>query len=736
MPEGKLRSGVYRTFMMCDDPRGVVDCGAIKKQSKTCSTNQRLSHPRSEIAPMKSAEDAPLPPPPPSSSSSSSSLQLLRVSKGIKKLNVAIDSWSKGLSYESMRPEDIAKDLLRGALDLEESLAMLSSIQEDDDKIKKPRITKGDSRFQRSMSDRFGERVEKRMLSQENVASRDCYEELRKVIKESFLRQNLLPRIETKTRVFRSGFASTSGAASSSTSSSQSSMVSGSTKSSASSDIPRRAPSLVARLMGLDASPQEPRKSMVNHNDVKTIILNHSLEIQEQMKKDKQKEIHEIVRCNSTREDALQSLPKEIPSENPSSSNIVLIRPMHVEQPEMEEKPVNRRPVLPKKPRMQGEVHPRMMINQRKDLQAMDVNKGRSNNKMKLPLSLTKKEPKERLRKVEDRQGKVIKPMSPTPSNAKVVTKQRKSIDKTNKKPTVKKEDIGEGKDKCRPHDRSLKPPNNLAAHKKPNNSSEMSRSNSRRSKLSSSSSSSEQKSRPNAKKKLHQKDNDLASENSSCSSQDTRNSSSLNQFSTEKTTSSEFQIQDHCDNEEVTSSASTIQHCDEPKPSQISLNSFLSNSSEFLAYAKTLFDFNTDTKRSRESAFRNKEDTISISDQSLALDFAKEVARRKSLVLHVKQSCNGRSYVDIDELLKEVCDGFESLTSYRDMFLGQNSSFVKESIDMVLEKDLECKKTEMTSGVWDLSWVRSEFQIDETHQVIVDLEKFILSSLIQEIIS
>lgn len=89
---------------------------------------------------------------------------------------------------------------------------------------------------------------------------------------------------------------------------------------------------------------------------------------------------------------------------------------------------------------------------------------------------------------------------------------------------------------------------------------------------------------------------------------------------------------------------------------------------------------------------------------------------------------------MDFDELLLEVCDGFESLRSYRDMFLGQ-SSFVKESIHMVLEKDLKSKKTEMASGVWDLGW-RSDFQIDETHQAVVDLEKLILSGLIQEIIS
>lgn len=87
-----------------------------------------------------------------------------------------------------------------------------------------------------------------------------------------------------------------------------------------------------------------------------------------------------------------------------------------------------------------------------------------------------------------------------------------------------------------------------------------------------------------------------------------------------------------------------------------------------------------------------------------------------------------------IDELLMEVCDGFESLRSYRDTFLGQDS-FAKESIDMVLEKDLKSMKTEVTSGVWDLGW-RSEFQIDETYQAVVDLEKLILSGLIQETLS
>ncbi|CAH2052656.1 unnamed protein product [Thlaspi arvense] len=707
MPEGKLRSGVYRSFIMCDDPRGVVECGAIKKQSKCrSSTNQRLDHPskskdKSETAARKSTEEAP-----------PSSLHLLRVSKGIQKLNVAIDSLSKGLSYEAARPEDISKDLLRGALDLEESLAMLTSIQEDDLKHN-PRISKdggrSDLRFQRSMSDRFGERVEKRMMVQENVAaSRDCYDDLRKVIRESFLKQNLLPQTETKSRVVRNDFASSSGAASSSTSSSQFSMVSGSTKSSASSDITRRAPSLIARLMGLDVSPQEP----TNH---KPELLKVSAERQEEVKKKKKKENLETVRCDSTREAVLQSLPEENPS------TIVLIRPMRVVQPEIEEKPGNKRPVLSKKPRMQGEVHPRM-INQRKDHQAKP---------MKLPLSLTKRgrEPKETVRRIEENEGKVIKKMSP--SNVK----DRKPVE-TNKKLLVKKEDLGEGRDRYKPHDRSIKPPNNPATHKKLNSSSDVSRNKTRRSRLSSSSSSSnsaEQRSsnrekksgeanRPNVKKKLHLRDSDLTSENIS-------SSSSINQLSTEETTSSEVHIQGHCDNGEVTSCAATIQQ----ETCQISLRDFLSSSQDFVSYAENLFDFKTNSKRSQESAFQDR-DSIVISDQRLALDFAKEVARRRSLLLISEPTCAQRSSVHIDELLMEVCDEFESLRSYRDTFLGQ-SSFVKESIHMILEKDLTSKKTEITNGVWDLGW-RNEFQIDETHQAVVDLEKLILSGLILELLS
>ncbi|CAF1961901.1 hypothetical protein HID58_074873 [Brassica napus] len=727
MPEGKLRSGVYRSFIMCDDPRGVVERGAIKKQryNSICSgTNQRFDHPskpkeRSETAPRKSTEDAPAP---------SSSLQLLKVSKGIQKLNVAIDSYSKGSSYETVRPEDIAKGLLRGALDLEESLAMLSSIQEADNK-QKGRVTKDgrcDLRFQRSMSDRFGERIEKRMMAQENAASRDCYDELRNVIRESFHRQNLLPQTtntETKkTRVARSGFVSSSGAASSSTSSSQSSMVSGSTKSSASSDVPRRPPSLIARLMGLDVSPQVQNISMVKHID-KPVIVNVSPERQEKLLKRKEKESPETVRCNSTRKPVLHSLPEEIPSENPSSI-VVLIKPVNVVQ---DEKPGNKRPVLPKKPRMQGEVHPRM-INQRKDHQAKGGSKTSSSNTMKLPSSPTKKD--KMVRKVEENEGKVMKLLSP--SNAKAVTREAKPKEII-KKIYVKKDDIIEGKDRRS----ALKPPANHARHKKSNGSSDTSRNKNQPSRLSSSPSSSSDEKKSNSrlkksgeaskrspKKKLHQRDNDLASENNSSSSQDTR--VSINQLSAEETTSSELLIQGHCDSGEVTSCAPTIQQ-------ETSLRSFLSNSSDFISYAENLFDFKTNTNRSQEKTCQGRDSNV-ISDQRLALDFAKEVARRRSLLLITEPTCLLRSSLHIDELLMEVCDGFDSLRSYRDTFLNQ-SSFVKESIHMVLEKDLYSKRKEMTSGVWDLGW-RSEFQIDETHQAVVDLEKLILSGLIQEIFS
>ncbi|XP_077210955.1 uncharacterized protein LOC143846406 isoform X2 [Tasmannia lanceolata] len=130
------------------------------------------------------------------------SFQLLQVSKEAQKLNQMIDLWSKGPNVDG-QSRDIARDLLKGALDLQESLIMLEKLQEASKfmaKLKrkqKPKFNEeesvsfeemGSNRFR---NDKYQKQLEAPRLSADG-SSRDCVEELKKVIRDSLSRQNLL----------------------------------------------------------------------------------------------------------------------------------------------------------------------------------------------------------------------------------------------------------------------------------------------------------------------------------------------------------------------------------------------------------------------------------------------------------------------------------------------------------------------------------------------------------------
>lgn len=137
MPQDRLRSAVYRSFVKCDDPKGVAECGTMRKsksnpkrleekakirkmpKNSNSSSSSACEEVGKEMVSEKDPEDCHNP----------SSFQLLEVSKGAQKLNQVIDSWSKGMSFDG-NSKEIAKDLLKGALDLQESLIMLGKLQE------------------------------------------------------------------------------------------------------------------------------------------------------------------------------------------------------------------------------------------------------------------------------------------------------------------------------------------------------------------------------------------------------------------------------------------------------------------------------------------------------------------------------------------------------------------------------------------------------------------------------
>ncbi|KAM7509525.1 hypothetical protein LguiA_019978 [Lonicera macranthoides] len=212
MPQASLRSVVYRSFVTCDDPKGVVECGTIRKSkadpqkmedkvetqripknfNKSCSSSNKRDKEEEMVSISKSTLQEENDP---------SSLQLMEVSRGAEKLNQVIDSWSNGVSFDG-HSKDIAKDLLKGALDLQDSLMMLGKLQETSQymtKLKKKQKEKGRSDefgIERSSSNRFGQNYKEGFRNptpSANGSSRDCYEELRDVIRDSFARQNLWP---------------------------------------------------------------------------------------------------------------------------------------------------------------------------------------------------------------------------------------------------------------------------------------------------------------------------------------------------------------------------------------------------------------------------------------------------------------------------------------------------------------------------------------------------------------
>ncbi|XVE98159.1 hypothetical protein REPUB_Repub03eG0081400 [Reevesia pubescens] len=281
MPQGSLRSVVYRSFVTCDDPKGVVECGTIRRSK---SGSEKMDHKnegrkaqnRSNVYVSRKAErEETVSKGAIEELHSSSSCQLLEVSRGAHKLNHVIDSWSKGLWYDG-HSKDIAKDLLKGAIDLQDSLHMLGKLQEASQymaRLKKKEKEKcdkvrNDHLIQRTNLSPVGERnyqmgIQNPHLSADG-SSRDCIEELRKVIRDSLARQNLLPNIHAEEKRCFSRIYPDSASDIPSTSSSQSSTVQtdnftslDSSISSAALEKKARGPSLIAKLMGLEEMPSK-----------------------------------------------------------------------------------------------------------------------------------------------------------------------------------------------------------------------------------------------------------------------------------------------------------------------------------------------------------------------------------------------------------------------------------------------------------------------------------------------
>lgn len=254
MPQDSRRSVGYRSFVTCDDPKGVVECGTIRKykndsQKLKQKTESRGTPSKSNTSKVERREVEEEAERITEDLHSPSTFQLLEVSREAQNLNKMIDSWSERPNFDG-QSRDIAKDLLRGALDLQESLIMLGKLQEASrymaqlkkkHKEKSERGRNEELGCERMYSNQFGncnhhKGFQKPRLSADG-SSRNNVEELKKVIGESFSRQNLMQNPAAREK---------------------SSLVRSDDTAFPDSSKKMERPNLIAKLMGLEEFPSKP----------------------------------------------------------------------------------------------------------------------------------------------------------------------------------------------------------------------------------------------------------------------------------------------------------------------------------------------------------------------------------------------------------------------------------------------------------------------------------------------
>ncbi|KAG1346722.1 putative Aspartate aminotransferase 3, chloroplastic [Cocos nucifera] len=250
-------------LVSCEKGNETVECGMMRKSKsssaaaidcqKDCRGMDPVSFGGKEAAAMAYRK--------------STRLQLLEVSRGAHELTQMIDSWSKVPDLDT-RSRDIAEDIVRGALDLQESLVMLGRVEEAMKTMSriKDRVQSGffmeergtveeeEIRTRLMGSGRFeisgyNNRLQEQRLCHDQ-SSRSHGKKLKNETTDSLYRQNLrsISPDDERTSSSRSlGYSASSGL--------NDACYDGKGKTKSSQPMKVKAPNLIAKLMGLDEIP-------------------------------------------------------------------------------------------------------------------------------------------------------------------------------------------------------------------------------------------------------------------------------------------------------------------------------------------------------------------------------------------------------------------------------------------------------------------------------------------------
>ncbi|XP_019191918.1 PREDICTED: uncharacterized protein LOC109186411 isoform X2 [Ipomoea nil] len=770
---GSIHSTAYlrytnlcRSFVRCDDPRGVVECKTIRKNKTEPSkmddrvVKQRAQSKkggRKEMAWKGCAEEL----------SCVSSVQLEEVSKGAEKLNRVIELWSRGVSFER-QSKDIAKDLLKGALDLQESLVMLGKLQEA-------------SQIGRAKSERIGGQryhemeFEKPRFSVDG-ASGDCYEELREVIRESFARQNLLPpsypvkRVSFECReleLLSPDLPSTSSSQSSfqkacfdrrklaftpdplSTSSSQSSIFANSLPF---KEEKPKGPNLIAKLMGLEEISSKPLQSTSQKQLEKDRLFNQRRPIFEiDLPLPKAKKPPFVIQKADPKRKTLEEIIETMQLKGLLKSKLMDGSKHHTVSDLEERFDDGSPPIVIMRPFYAPELHGERFYGSAPRFECASVTEEkvrRSRREDFLPNSRswtakngqiansiqekgakehrkTPKYPNENGTKVHAKlssiKAKASDPGKPRQQKKEATDKKLDKIQKVT--PNLRKTE-GMKNPKVRNAAKSCDIDKNASAKLRKSDTQQ---------KNSSSDLASKRAASHNSRNKKNMK-TDKPGDKKETYKTETKVEASEKVYSPEASVVYENHITDDQISDETLPCDPNVLtvECDINIESKSCTRSLLLSSASFLSQAEELFG--TDAwQPGAASSFKHDCSQNGTVETKLLLDCACELLSNKKAQctlsfdpLSVRRSGDG---VSLDMLVSEICEVIEGLRSYED----PAGALGVDTLCSLTRKDQWCKG--VVSGTWDLGWSKG-FSSDEVEKIIGEIEKQVLCGMIEDTVA
>ncbi|EXB37517.1 hypothetical protein L484_002503 [Morus notabilis] len=784
---------------------------------------------------------------------SPSSFQLMEVSRGAQKLNHMIESWSKGVKFDG-QSKDIARDLLKGSLDLQDSLIMLGKLQEASrymSHLKRQQIMESSERGRYDDHDHhdyhnYQLRDKYPMTGFQNprtsfggASSRSSTEELKKVIRESLVSQNFMSKSRKPERAcfaHRSlDSSSTSDQSPSTTSSSQLSLARPATESptdssSAADSQTAKGPNLIAKLMGLEEYPLRPfeatpQRGFEGHNMIPSerrpvfdIDMPKARKPQYAVQKagQERKTLKEILDTMQFKGLLRSNAGKGVqPFSDQSNAShfkqrlvgdgppIVLIKPLRVPPIETkeiqtirplleEEDPLYRRKML-RKLRRKEELHPKEIGYKEVNLKSDKIRR-RSEAEGGKEQRVIVEVPEEKEVVVKENSSvklKVSRPVNHKQQKNKAIEKRADEIQKVttiNRKPlekeVVRTKSVPKSEDQAKKLSIKAGKTDSKSNVGKIQNSRQLSSNKSsaiKHGEIAACNSSFRTKNRTK-REKTGKKPTAAKSVTKTCGLEedekkikvingseyrevsieiDPENNKVKDQLPKEEEADIyDSKIEERCSHShsstcDATPSTPCADHeihgrITEQAPkdiglctstdgkaikSETGLRALLLSSLSFQNHVEELFDLNMNGSTILQTSYI---ENFGESSTRLLLGCAKELIDRKKS-LHDSQTLRPliptragkprRCSVSLETLVEEVCRGIEALKKYSKI---DGESLAVDVLYAMLETDLTCNG--FVNGIWDSGWRAGFFSWDEAEQVVNDIEKLVLSGLIEEV--